>query len=79
MARANVTPIRLTGRLWKLRAWSMTVTLPTAIVDATFVKKMKVSGSIGPPPVLGSSRRKNSRTGARPELRAAARDGTSCA
>ncbi len=52
--------MRLTGRLWKLRAWSITVTLPTAIVDARFVKKMNVSGSIGPPPVLGSSRRKNS-------------------
>ena len=63
-ARANVTPMRLTGRLWKLRAWSMTVTLPTAMVDARFVKKMNSSGSSGPLAALGSSRRKNSRIAA---------------
>ena len=63
-ARANVTPMRLTGRLWKLRAWSTTVTLPAAIVDARLVKKMNSKGSSGPPAAFGSSSRKNSRIAA---------------
>ena len=56
--------MRLTGRLWKLRAWSTTVTLPAAIVDARLVKKMNSKGSSGPPAAFGSSSRKNSRIAA---------------
>ena len=53
--------MRLTGRLWKLRAWSTAERLPSEIVEAMFPKKMNINASSGPLPIFGMSRRKNSR------------------
>ena len=60
-ATAKAMPTRLTGTLWKLRAKLTALMPPTASVEATDVKKRKVSGSTGAARALGIDRRTYSR------------------
>ena len=60
-ATAKAIPTRLTGTLWKLRAKLMALMPPTTSVEATEVKKRKVSGSTGAASALGIERRTYSR------------------